>query len=777
MSSVRLQCPNPDCQATFSISPNDASRFRRCPQCGTWLDGGPPTRGRSSDEGGASCGSMDLPVGTVFDGRYRIAKRLGVGGMGAVYLAFDKQLERNVALKVPVVPFKEGDEFLKRFLREARVAAKLHHPNLCAVHDVGMLNGQPYLTMAYLEGRPLSEVLKKRGVPFDQAEAARLVCALARALQKAHDFGITHRDLKPSNIMMTPGDVPIVMDFGLARRTDGDDSIRTATGQIIGTPAYMPLEQFRGDVQAIGPRTDVYSLGVILFQLLTGRQPYEGNLTTIYEKVLRARMPPLPSSLRPGLDRRLEAICLTAMGREPDDRYPSMTVFAAALEGWLAHRHMASEAAGPDESRYQGYVEAPEAPAEDAPDWLWPATLQHAPGWTDPRNRPFEPPAPLEDEPPAPQEAETSTPEGPARRAPRWVRALALLGSMGAMVGTAAQMAREGGEEKAVLDPKRVVGEVEKPSVPVVTATKPDVGPTVAVDVAAVAPAPAAERATGARTDAIKSAPLNGFEGTLAGQERDDNSLKLVLCWCPAGTFRMGSPLDEPQRDENEGPKEARLSRGYWLAKYEVTQEQYQRVTGAAPSSFSAGGDNREQVHGLDTSRFPVEHVSYSDALAFCRRLTEQERAAGRLPEDWEYRLPTEAQWEHGCRAGTTEATAFGDSLGSDQANFDGGYPYHGAKPGPYLERPTAVGSYGANRWGLCDMHGNVWEWCLDAHHENLPGGTDPFVGPTSAEDWLVLRGGSWNTSGWLCRSATRGRSTPGYQINDLGFRVAAVRL
>ena len=157
--------------------------------------------------------------------------------------------------------------------------------------------------------------------------------------------------------------------------------------------------------------------------------------------------------------------------------------------------------------------------------------------------------------------------------------------------------------------------------------------------------------------------------------------------------------------------------------------------------------------------------------MAFCRKLTEQERNASRLGPDWEYTLPTEAQWEYACRAGTKTVTAFGDSLSSKQANFDGNYPYNGAANGPYLERTTKVGSYAGNAWGLRDMHGNVWEWCRDVYQDTLVGGDDPFVSGAGS-GLRVFRGGSWGGSGRYCRSADRGRFTPGFRSDFVGFRL-----
>jgi formylglycine-generating enzyme required for sulfatase activity len=202
------------------------------------------------------------------------------------------------------------------------------------------------------------------------------------------------------------------------------------------------------------------------------------------------------------------------------------------------------------------------------------------------------------------------------------------------------------------------------------------------------------------------------------------------------------------------------------MAKYEVTQGQWERVVGKLPGEATA-----ELPEGGD---LPVGNVNFAEAEAFGKTLTEQARASGGLPAGWEFRLPTEAQWEYACRAGTTTATAFGDKLGSKQANFKG-KPYNGAEPGPSLGRAARVGSYPPNAWGLHDMHGNTYEWCRDWYHAKLPGGADPDLSAATARS-RVRRGGGWTDDGWACRSAFRLRFEPERRYDHIGFRVAAVQ-
>jgi formylglycine-generating enzyme required for sulfatase activity len=266
----------------------------------------------------------------------------------------------------------------------------------------------------------------------------------------------------------------------------------------------------------------------------------------------------------------------------------------------------------------------------------------------------------------------------------------------------------------------------------------------------------------------------DGFDGKEAGEERAIAGVR--LCWCPPGTFTMGSPPSEPERRPGEDQVEVTLPRGFWAGKYEVTQGDWRRMVGKLPGDLTA-----ELPEGDD---YPVGNVNFAEAEAFCRKLTELTRKSGELPEGWEFRLPTEAQWEYACRAGTTTATAFGDRLSSKQANFKG-KPYNGAEPGPSLGKAARVGSYPPNAWGLHDMHGNTFEWCRDWYHARLPGGVDPDLHDArstaqrnrTGDASRVRRGGAWTDDGWPCRSAFRLRFEPERRYDHIGFRVVAVRL
>lgn len=266
-------------------------------------------------------------------GRYKILRQLGKGGMGAVYLAHDEQLDREVALKVPHFNEDEDEESFKRFFREARAAARIEHPNICPIYDVGEIDGIRYLTMAYVKGKPLSAFLQI-GKPIKVTNAVAVVRKLALALAAAHQKGIVHRDLKPSNIMLNQQSEPILLDFGMAREVSSDQTRLTMYGNLVGTPAYMSPEQVKGELNALGPNCDIYSLGVILYQLLTGHLPFEGETFTVLAKLL-TQDPTPPQEFRPNLDDAICRVCLKALARELEDRYQSMQEFAHALTGYI----------------------------------------------------------------------------------------------------------------------------------------------------------------------------------------------------------------------------------------------------------------------------------------------------------------------------------------------------------------------------------------------------------------------------------------------------------
>jgi serine/threonine protein kinase len=893
-------------------------------------------------------------------GRYRVIKKLGGGGMGTVYLVENTELEREEALKVP--HFSDGDDpqVRERFLREAKSAAKLDHANLCPIYYAGVQDGIYYLTMRFLKGKPLSDYA---GKPQPSRKVVDIVAKLALALEAAHAKGVIHRDLKPGNVMMVSGSGPVVMDFGLAKQIRQTEEKLTQDGWALGTPAYMPPEQLKGELDQIGPAADVYSLGVILYELLTGRLPFEGTTAMICGQILYTE-PPLPSALVPGLSSALDGICRKAMAKAPAERYSSMKAFAAALLDYLR--------SGPaTEGAYNLLSATADKAAVSQPvSVAWGGQPAEVSGLLQVA------PEVMHSLPPAPREAQAPSVTLPSRPAPKTIQKASTTGDLGKrrtgglVVGVAfgilaiiigfwavvvfrvstaggtlvvqvnepdpelyvdgervtvawqngglkaevgvkpgtrqVELKKDGfrayGEEvlledrgrtllvarlepiqstpntrvapalagatqivgaptvdaspaavaerpkspaeltairnadidrgksvRASTDPTEIaeiVGEVapgftaKLPVIPggvaivaehfgrthvlsthpldpvrpcILTSTievptekktsltfdvshsaagdwqlivlangerlhDATVGPTtarggwlsVSVDLTRFAGKQMVlelqNKATGYShewgfwdqvkitsrdaeeshetlpADAPPQSPtVTSVEGAVPGDVRDDNGLKMKFCWCPAGK-----------------------TRGFWMGQYEVTQSEWVGVMGSMPSQAMNKGKG---------DRYPIYNVSLDQAIEFCRRMTSQERKAGRLPEGWSYRVPTEEDWEYACRAGTATATAFGDRLSSTQANFNGDWPHNGAPKGPNLQKAVEVGSYQPNAWGICDMHGNVKEFTT------TPG---------------RVRGGSWFDNGRNCCSEIFIPDPPNAS-ESVGFRVARV--
>ncbi len=265
-------------------------------------------------------------------GDYELLQELGRGGMGVVYKAYQKGLDRVIALKMILPGSVPNEDELKRFRTEAEAAARLQHPNIVAVHGVGEFEGQHFYSMEYIEGPSLAARLAHGALPGKVA--ARYVMILARALHYAHGHGILHRDLKPSNVLLDKYDQPHVTDFGLAKKL-GDSGL-TQTGAILGTPSYMAPEQAAGKTKELGPAADVYGLGAVLYELLAGRPAFraESPLDTIQKVIEEEPLP--PSELNDKVDKDVETICLKCLQKDPRQRYASAEVLAEDLNRYVS---------------------------------------------------------------------------------------------------------------------------------------------------------------------------------------------------------------------------------------------------------------------------------------------------------------------------------------------------------------------------------------------------------------------------------------------------------
>jgi serine/threonine-protein kinase len=282
-------------------------------------------------------------LGSVF-GSYELLEEIGRGGMGVVYKARQRTLNRIVALKLILTGARATAAEIKRFRTEATAAATLQHPNVVAIHEVGEHEGQNYFSMDYIEGKSLAEVIRRTPLPGEQA--ARYVKTVAQAIHYAHGRGILHRDLKPHNVLIDGTGEPRITDFGLARHIESDSDL-TVSGAVLGTPSYMPPEQAGGKRKEIGPASDVYSLGAILYDALTGRPPFRADTPadTLYQVVNEEPAP--PRLLNPKVPRDLDTICLKCLAKAPAQRYASADDLADDLGRFLRQEPIQARPVGP----------------------------------------------------------------------------------------------------------------------------------------------------------------------------------------------------------------------------------------------------------------------------------------------------------------------------------------------------------------------------------------------------------------------------------------------
>jgi formylglycine-generating enzyme required for sulfatase activity/serine/threonine protein kinase len=648
-------------------------------------------------------------------GRYFIERELGRGGMGTVYLAHDRQLDRLVALKAPHPHLVAAEEnFLARFRREARAMATVRHPNVCPIFDVGVFGDWNYLTMAYIDGEPLS-VRLHRGEQYSFRDAAELIRQIALAVHAIHNSGVLHRDLKPANILLDRDGAPIVTDFGLARDDRPDERTLSETGNVVGTPAYMAPEQIEHRTGEIGPATDVYALGVMLYELVSGKRPFEGSSASVMGQVLFAPVA-APSQHNTDVPPSLEAICLKAMSRAPCERFATPKALADALSQWLgALADPPSQTQKPSAASSPWFRQAALTVGCAIAVILTIGLLPHV--FPPPHRRPPPGSHPLRDD-------------------------SNVLGRPAPIAETASA---SGDINHTALKP----AEAAAPAIP------PPKMPATAV----------------APFDADEAADLQeAWSRALGTPVEITPVLGMRFRLIPPGEFEMGAPESDGDASPIERPQHrVQITQPFYAAVHEVSVGQFRTFVEAtgyrteAETSGRGSHDARRNRHAdwswrrhsdEPTDDSPAACLSWHDAQQFLAWLS---RSTGRP-----CRLPTEAEWEYLCRAGSTGPFHWGDERDASRLESSERRP----------EFPLQVGRYAANAFGLCDTHGNVWEWCLDGQRTYRESAAVDPVGSLDPATPRIVRGGGWTTAWASLRATRRAVETVEFSHHALGFRV-----
>lgn len=673
---------------------------------------------------------MEDLTGKWFD-KYQIISAYGQGGMANIYKAYQASVDRYVALKVLPRQYANDPQFVGRFKQEARIVASLQHPHILPVFDYGEADGYTYLVMPLVEGGTLGDYLK--GSPISYAETERIISQLCDALEYAHSQGLVHRDVKPSNILLDERGNCLLSDFGITKIIEGTAQF-TQTGGFVGTPIYMSPEQGLG--QKLDGRSDIYSLGIILYQMITGRVPYDAEtpIAVVYKHINDPL--PLPRQIDPSIPESVERVLLKSLAKNPEDRYASATQLSEALRTALHRSEEKTFNATPFDP-HQTVIEAQEASGAI----IQPGTIQ------------------------ARQPLHPDTAQENHRNRNYLIVGLfsIVVVSLFCIVGflifntllnrtsKVAELTLPAPTDNAQLNPTAINTLPE--GVPLSPPSETPGIPSSTPQNLVITPTP----------EPSVTAALN-LTLTSTADSVDGAALILV----PAGEFLMGSDPEEPYFWGAETPKHAIYLDAFWVYSTEVTNAMYGEcvAANACPMPIETGSRTHSNYYGNPTfADYPVIYVTYSGAESYC------EWAGGRLP--------TEAEWEKAARGTDGRLFPWGNEpLSSTVANFcDIGCPNPDeieAELDDGYRDVAPVGSFptGASPYGALDMAGNVLEWVSDWYSQTYYA-SSPYENPTGAANGTrhPIRGGSWFSGHAGLRPAARASLAPDTGYDTLGFR------
>lgn len=731
-------------------------------------------------------------------GNYVVLDKLGQGGMGMVLKAEHRRMKRIVALKVLSPAVTKNPEAARRFQREVEAAAKLEHPNIVTAHDADEARGTHFLVMQYVEGTDLAALVRQQG-PLPVDKAIECVVQAARGLEYAHARGVIHRDIKPANLLLDRQGTVKILDMGLARLdTAGHDQDQlTGTGQIMGTVDYMAPEQAM-DTKTADARADVYSLGITLWYLLTGRAVYDGE--SMVKKLMAHQHTPVPSlrAVCPRASAQLEAVFTKMVAKSRDARQQTMAEVIADLERCRSGTVSTPTLPPPrsDESEFNDFLRElnPSGARPLAAKVSKAGTSVLATTPTPPQVRPPDTDSQMQltisgtTAASALRRRQTS---GLWRQRHVWIAAGCTVLALLLLVSLLPLLAPpRDGILRVEIDDAETEVEIQGTTLVLKSGDRGrsiKLAPgnrTLAVrrgkfqfetDPFAMKPGSLVKINVTVHDDQIRVqhgetllgqgtqpstppqavAPFSPDEAAMLQEAwaahlhvpvEFENSIQMKLVLIPPGKFTMGTPEHEIGHQSHESPLHpVVISRPFYLGMFEVTSEQWRLIRG--------------QANGRANASLPARDITWAEATQFCQELSEQsvEREAGRR-----YRLPTEAEWEYACRAGTTTPYAFGVKLTSANASC------------LMTQQAGGVGQYQPNAFQLYDMHGNVWEVCADYYKPDYY--QSSAVQDPSGPDYRmkrVLRGGGANDHGELsCRSGHRLGVAEDYRFPSIGLRV-----